>query len=319
MIWNDIYVSGTGSFLPPMRPIKDLQIDGFPNDRAIAQSDYVSFTKTDIPAIVTATRAATHALAVSEHESGHISILIYAGIMGDLHHIAPVCHVQRILQAPEALAFELGSASNGGTQALEVAANLMTADTSTKAALVCAGYRHPGNYLSRWQNGIVFGDGAAATVLSREGGIARLISGSHSSVPELEILAKNQSTEPMGFELSDIGLGPYLAIIARMFQSVIGQALKEAETSLEEIKHFAVTSIGLPSIMACILDPIDIPIHKTSWRTLRETGHVGPCDPLLGLDYLVEQKALNRGDKFLLIGAGFGYRATCIVMEMTMD
>lgn len=317
MIWNDIYVSGTGRFLPPTRPIKNLQIGGFPSDRAIAQSDYRSFTEADIPATVMASRAATDALAVSGNESADISILIYAGMIGDLHHVAPVCHVQRVLQAPEALAFELGSASNGGTQALEVAANLMTGDTSAKVALVCATHRHPAKQGSRWQNGVVMGDGAAATVLSREGGVARLISGHHGSIPELEELALNQSAD--GFELPVVGFGPYLTILGRMFQSVVGQALQKAETNLSEIKYCAIMGIGFPGIMATILEPIDTPIQKSSWHLSRQTGHVGPCDPLLGLHHLVEQKALDRGDKILLIGGGFGYRLTCIVMEITMD
>ncbi|MEB3907043.1 ketoacyl-ACP synthase III family protein [Mycobacterium ulcerans] len=319
VIWNDIYISGTGRFIPSMRPINDIQVDGVPNDHTIVQSDYISFTEADEPATVMATRAATEALTTSELVSADVGVLIYAAIIGDAHHFAPVCHVQRVLRAPDALAFELSAASNGGTQGIAVAANLMTADASVKAALVCTAYRHPIDIISRWSSGMVFGDGAAAAVLSRDGGMVRLISGYHGSLPELEVLARNRSNERLGFVLPDVGLGKYLTAIARMYQAVIAQVLEEAQTSIAEIDYFGLIGIGIPSLTATILEPNGIPVNKTSWGLLRQMGHVGACDPLLSLNHLFEQNVLKRGDKVLLLGGGVGYRLTCIVAEIAMN
>jgi 3-oxoacyl-[acyl-carrier-protein] synthase-3 len=318
MKWDNIYVSGTGSFLPTKTSISDLQVRDNITDPALAQSGYVSCAEAiDISAREMAAQAVNEALERSGHTSDDISIIVYA-IPEDTEHYAPACYLQRILKAPRALTFELCATSNSGMIGLEVAANLMSGNPAAEVAVVASTARALPPRWNRWLIGMVIGDGAAATILSRKNGIARLIAGAHSSLPDLEIMAviRPSEIEVMRFPLLDVGLSPYYSAIGNEFSRLVEELLEESDVKLSEIARFAITGVGLAGTSAMILDPIGIPIEKTTWSYLREVGH-GPCDPLQGLNFLVREKSLSRGDKVLLLGFGMGFRLACILIEMS--
>jgi 3-oxoacyl-[acyl-carrier-protein] synthase III len=229
--------------------------------------------------------------------------------------------LQRALKIREALAFELGAASDGGAMGLEVAAGLLRADITAKAVLVTAAARfQPPRWSNRWCFGIVLSDGSAATVLSREKGLARLIASAHSSAPDFETLCAFHVTdrEPdvQSMLITKTGLGPYLDDLKEGVANVVEQVLEEAGVKLSDITKFAVTGIGLAQLTEVVLEPLGITLGQTTWPFLRRIGHAGPCDQLLGLDYLLRQGELRQGDMLLVLGMGLGFRYTCLLLEV---
>jgi 3-oxoacyl-[acyl-carrier-protein] synthase III len=114
----------------------------------------------------------------------------------------------------------------------------------------------------------------------------------------------------------EIGLGPYLDDIKAGIVNVVERILQETGIRLSDIAKFAVTGIGLGQLSAVVLESLGITPDRTTWPFLREIGHVGPCDQLLGLDYLLRQGQLHQGDILLILGMGLGFRYTCILLEV---
>ena len=314
---GEIYIRETGRFLPPARRVDSISEDGA-TPQNIARVGYQHFTESvDIPATVMAEKAVREALSRSDCAPDAISAVILA-TFDETEHMAPVCYLQRVLGIPGALAFELGAASNGGAMGLEVGATWLAGTPGADAALVCAAGRYPSPRWGRWNPGLFMGDGAAAVVLSRSHGIARMVAVRYRSIPDLEVFALGQVDAGGRLLLSgmDSGFWPHLRTIAAEVKEVVFQLLEENATEISKITAFAITGMGLPTTSLTILDPLDIPLEKTSWPFLRNTGHVGPCDQLLGLDYILHETAVSKGDKILVIGVGLGFRIICILLEV---
>jgi 3-oxoacyl-[acyl-carrier-protein] synthase III len=326
MQWDDMFISGTGRFLPQRVNIADIPIMEELDQiaiNAIKLSDYVSFVESsNFTSPEMAGRAATIALSQSGHKSQDIAAIVYAQL-NETDHFAPVCHLQRVLGIPDALAFELGAASDGGAMGLEVAANLLKADSSAKATLVTAAVRfQPLRRSNRWYSGgVVMSDGSAAAVLSRGRGLARLITSTHSSMPDFETLCTirtaNADFNAQKAPIFETGLDLYLDDLKMGVVNVVERALLETGIRLSDVAKFAVTGLGLAQLSALVLESLGITLDRTTWPFLREIGHVGPCDQLLGLDYLLRQGQLQQGDIILILGMGTGFRYTCILLEVT--
>jgi 3-oxoacyl-[acyl-carrier-protein] synthase III len=97
---------------------------------------------------------------------------------------------------------------------------------------------------------------------------------------------------------------------------VVEDVLQAAETKMSEVTRVAVTGVGLTQLSAIVLEPLGITAAQTTWQFLREVGHVGACDPLLGVDHLLRDGHLRQGDTVLILGIGLGFRHTCVLMEI---
>lgn len=324
MRWDDIYISGTGRFLPAAAATADLPAaDGYDHG-ALRLADYVSYTAAPtLTAPEMAATAAKAALEQSGHQPGDVGVLVYAQF-DEVEHLAPACHLQRVLDVPRALAFELGAASAGAATGLVVAAGLLRADPSATAALVTAAGRHlPPRWASRQVLGLVLGDGAAAAVLSRGTGRARLVASAHGAVPELESLCTVRDDAGLDgahrLPIMRIGLGPFLDDMRDSVVQVVADVLAEAGTKISEITRFAVTGVGLTQLSAMVLEPLGITAQQSTWDFLRGIGHVGACDPLLGVDHLLRDGGLRPGDTVLVLGTGLGFRHTALLLEIPGD
>ncbi|MBF6328477.1 3-oxoacyl-[acyl-carrier-protein] synthase III C-terminal domain-containing protein [Nocardia transvalensis] len=167
--------------------------------------------------------------------------------------------------------------------------------------------------------GLFLADGAAAVVLTKDGGFARLISTVHRSVPELENLATvtkhGKSSGPI--LVMEENLEPHQETLGGAMQDIISRALKAAEIKPEDLTRVVITGLGLAPLSALVLEPLGIPVDRTTWSLQRQLGHVGSCDQLLGLDHVIREQSLRPGDSILVFGTGLGFRFTCAVLEIT--
>jgi 3-oxoacyl-[acyl-carrier-protein] synthase III len=323
MIWDDVFIGGTGRYLPPRTPAVDGVPDTETNRRLLALSDFESFTTSvDVTEHAMAVRAAMGALQHSGFTGSDIAMAAYAQ-MDSQDHMAPSCHLQRVLGMPNALVFELEATSNGGAAALQVAAHHLVSDQSATATLVTATARFLPPRWERWQPmiGIFLSDGAASTLLTREGGYARLIATANTSATQMEVLSTPTIPDPEGHRnrtpIEITGLAPYLTMMSEAIVGSVEQVVKEANIDLADVAKFVVTGLGLAQLSVVVLEPLGIDLSRTTWSFLRELGHVGPCDQLLGLDHVIREGELRPGDKVMVIGLGMGSRFTCALLEIT--
>ncbi|WP_308199306.1 cytochrome P450 [Saccharothrix sp. S26] len=323
MIWDDVYIGGTGRHLPPRTPATDAVPDTDTMRRLLALSDFTSFTRSDdLTEHAMAVRAAIGALRQSGLTGADIAMAAYAQ-MDHQDHMASSCHLQRVLGLGHALVYEVEATSNGGSAALQAAAAHLVADRSATATLVTATARFRPPRWERWQPtvGIFLADGAAAAVLTRDGGRARLVATANSSATQMEVLATPSIPDPLGHRdrtpIEVTGLAPYLTLMSEALVGAVEQAAKEGGVAIADITRFVITGLGLAQLQVVVLEPLGIDLGRTTWPFLRELGHVGPCDQLLGVDHLLNDADLKPGDTIMVIGLGMGSRFTAALLEVT--
>jgi len=278
--------------------------------------------------------AAQAALTASGLSAADFGLLLHASFYHQgLDCWAPASYVLRHTIGRTAPAMEVSQASNGGLAALELAAAYLTAVPARPAALITAADRFclPGFDRFRTSYGIVFADGAAAVVLSRQPGLAKLVSSSHVSIPELE--EPLRGTEgftthslatgmPLDVRqrnvayLSSLGLERVVDSMTEATRGAVAAALDEAGIKISDIALTIVPNIGLSALKWQFLDGLGVDEAKTTVAWGRRIGHLGAGDHLAALDHLVRTEALHSGDQVLLASTGIGFTWSASVLQM---
>jgi 3-oxoacyl-[acyl-carrier-protein] synthase-3 len=338
MRWHDLYIAGTGVALPPARSVDDAVSSGRFTSAEAARTQQITVTIADPgqSAPELAVTAARDALASSGHSPAEIGALLHAVVFHSGIDVwnAPA-YIQRRLQIPAGrrLVSEVRSECDGGLVALELAA-LYLGQYPQPAALVTAGDVWPDPVFDRWSanSGLVFADGAAAIVLSRERGFARLVATCTAIDPELEEL--DRGDEPFGaflhhstnpIDLNDRvrsffrGTMPK-AEFWRRHRLVLGEAvtgaLADADTSLTAMRSVATQFLGADMLRRETLVPLGIDFPATTFEWGQTIGHLGAADVLVGLHKLRESGHLSPHDQVLMLAEGGGLICTAAVVEV---
>lgn len=337
MRWSNLYVCGTGAWLPkPVAVATAVQDGRYPAESAQLSAQTYVTVATDDHAPDMAVRAARQAVERSVRPAGDIaavfhSVVLHAGL--DVWNAAS--YLQRHVAARNAFVSEIRSGSNGGLVALETAAAYLLAHPHAPAALVTAADRWPEPYFDRWRSDrIVYADGAAALVLSRQDGFAEILAMATHTDAELE--GMHRGAERFGAYGTGTGTGTainlddrhrdFLAEVGRDeiwrrldlgLRGACEQALTEAELTGADIDHVVLPHFGLWLTRRQILRPLGITdLTRTTWDFSRQVGHLGAGDQLAGLNHLTESGVLRPGTHVLLVGAGAGFTWTGAVLRI---
>lgn len=338
MKWDNLYIAGLGAYLPPTASAADAAASGA-FDRQEYQ-DYqiraVTVAPDGMPAVDMAVAAASRAVRRSGHRSDDFGLVLHASMYHQGQDMwTPAHYIQREVLGGNAPALDISPGANGGLAATELAASHLMSRPERRAALVtCAdAFRGPG--FDRWRsdNNGVFGDGAAALVLSRTGGPLRLRSTVTVSTPELEPIFRGYdgwtdapfsrpgAVDLRGRKLAWLAKEPNPAAVmgglAERLHTVVGQALRDAGTTLGEIGHLLHANFGTPFAESQFHKPLGIEAGRTLHDWGLDVGHVGGADQLLGLHQLMESGRGHRGDLVLLVGAAMGFSWSAAVVEVT--
>ncbi|MYW65854.1 3-oxoacyl-ACP synthase [Streptomyces sp. SID8379] len=332
---DGIYLSGTGSWLPPRLTTAEAARRGLCGVAELAPTKIESATVSDdVPAPEMAARAVAEAMRHSGALPHEIDLLLYANVWYQGHDMwAPASYVQRVALGNDCPAVEIRQLSNGGMAALALASDRLRAASSRAAAVVAAGDRFAAPAFDRWHSdpGTVFADGAAAWVLDNQDGFARLHPVSVVSDPELE--GMHRGDDPFGDApgalrptvelragqrafLSRTGMASTIARSQAGQQRALKQALADAEAELGEIDHFVLPHFGHRRLAANFLTKLRVDEARTTWDWARTVGHLGAGDQLAGLDRLVRTGRLGAGDRVLLMGVGAGFSWSSAVVDI---
>ncbi|MEU7614895.1 3-oxoacyl-[acyl-carrier-protein] synthase III C-terminal domain-containing protein [Micromonospora rifamycinica] len=325
MLWHDITIAGTGSWIPPIRPEHDPWDDTRARQPSMAATN--GFTSAAVSNGQTATqmaaRAALLALRHANVPSTDVSLLAHATFQ-DEDHYTPAPYLLRVLGATRSTGIEVGAASDGGAAALVTAAEHLTAQPTAPAALVTAAARFPHQ---RWAHvrdiGYVAGDAGAAAVLTRGTGFARLLATAQATEPQLEVLTRAGEHDPAAgagrrFLAEQTGLLPHIDTLRRRTRHCVDTVLDETGLTAADVSHVVAIAIGSAVLDLVLSGP---PLHRratdTNWPFGRHLGHAGPCDVLLALDRMFRTGALRVGEHVLVVSFGLGFRWTTALFEIT--
>ncbi|MEU7114578.1 ketoacyl-ACP synthase III family protein [Streptomyces sp. NPDC046182] len=337
MRWNGIYLDACGAVLGRREDTAVAVAEGR-YDRAEADTDgYLSICVVDDgPAVDLAVKAADLTMGRSSVAPDDIDLVVHSSCSHQgLDHFAPASYVQGRTIGGRAAAVEVKQYSNGGLAALEIAAAYLAARSERSAALLTTSdiFALPAFDRYRSDKGVVFGDGGTGIVLSRQGGVARLLStavisdGTYGAVylgnkPFEEAGKEDEGPVDLRarrdeylLENGELLLKIVQSLTERQKESV-SVALADAGLTAGDIDRWVLTNVGRT------LDDVDfratfgIEDANTTWEWGRRVGHIGAADQIAGLTHLLETGQVGPGDRVALCGIGMGFTYACAIVEI---
>jgi len=336
---DGLFVAGIAHWLPAMMPVAEAVAAGTYDAQEQVRNDYASVTVAeagDAPPVMAA-RAARAALDRASVAPGDISLLLHASFWFqgiDFWSAAPYIHNAVLPGNRHAPAIDISQMSNGSLGGVELAASYLAADPARRAALVTVADRFQLPGFDRWRSdvaGIVYGDGSAAIVLSRDDGFARLLA--IVTVVDTRLESMYRGSQPFGVcsgeagwpldnrarrraHLGDTGFETVVERTTAGLTGAVERALHESGVKRTDIARFVFPSVGLAGLSSRYLEPLGLDLPVTTWDWGRRTGHVGAADQLIGLAQLVDSGALEPGQRAMLVGIGAGFSWSCAVVEV---
>lgn len=335
MRFSDMYVAGVASWLPPREPIGEGRYD--PEEQAASAYESAAVAGGDDHPPVMATRAGRVALERSGVAPDDVSLLLhvsmwYQGL--DFWSSAPYIHRELLGDNHRALAMDVSQMCSGSVGGLEVAASYIAADPARRSALMTVADRfHPPGF-DRWHTegaSIVYGDGAAGLVLSKDGGFARLLA--VRTVVDTSLERMNRGADPFHIVsptsreavdnqarreayLGDVGNDYVIERTSIGLADAVNGVLEEAGLEKGDIARFTFPNVGRGLLQAAYTKPLGIDVDATAWELGRTTGHVGTADQITGLTYFLEEGRIGPGDRVMLLGIGYGFFWSCAIVEI---
>jgi 3-oxoacyl-[acyl-carrier-protein] synthase-3 len=226
--------------------------------------------------------------------------------------------------------FDLQQRCNAGLGSLCLAAGYI-ASGFTSAVLMTTGDNFAPPWVDRWnvQLNLIFADGGSALLLSGRTGFARLVSATMGAENSLE--RWNRGDAPFA---TAPGLEVPLRLRERGAQhavtpeaegsweryeagltSTTQRALDDAGVTVQDIARVVIPLIhrGTPLENYEVLGFSE---KQSTWDAGRRVGHIGAGDQFLGLEYLVQERAVGPGDLVLIVAAGAGFSFSAAVVEI---
>ncbi|MGH3415988.1 MAG: ketoacyl-ACP synthase III family protein, partial [Actinocrinis sp.] len=241
-------------------------------------------------------------------------------------------YIQRETVRNQCLAVEIRQMSNGGLAALDLACAYLGRTGHRADALLTAADRFCPPGIDRWRTdpGTPYADGAAAVVLSRRGGFARLLSVAVNADSELEEM--HRGDEPFGpaplstrvpvdfaeakqVLTSRYGLSFAISRTAAGQRAAVKQALADAQLELDEAEWVLLPHFGRRRLDSIYLQQFGIEVERTTWEWSRTVGHLGAADQFASLDHLVASGRARPGDRCVMVSVGAGYSWGAAVVQ----
>lgn len=294
---------------------------GFTRKHVSAEDEHVS----DM-----ALAAADRLLQETGTPRGDVGVVVYCGSsFKDYGMWSCAAFLVHALRTDRAYGFEIMAHCAGFLVALWNAESLLRSDDSIDSVLVVGASKDSAvvDYGDPDAKSLFnFGDGAAAALVTRDGG-ARILA--HASVTEGEFhdsvtIPAGGSVVPVTQDALDRGLHrarvkPGLSLrdaVTPLFVAAVAQAartaLARAGIGPADVDHVVVQN-QIPSVHRRILEGVGVPESRCAY--FQGHGHMSSLDPVFALRELAERGDLERGDRVLLLAAGLGYTATALVIE----
>lgn len=343
-----LFLAGLAAYLPPVTTVDEAVARGWYDRESRQQNGWTGAAVAgDLPPAEMALRASRVALARSGLDPAEVAILLYASCNPQGPHLwCPQHYVERQLIGRDIPAIELRQGCTGMLNAIDLAAGYLAIPGRTAALVTGAD-----NYgfdpavgpdpLFRWQyahnattgRASIFGDAAAAAVLSNRTGFAQVLAIVASSLSNLEEAYRGAEPlfPPSYGEDRPTRLGDRVRDHARLHPEpgatgfdrlrqartdLAVQVLAEAGVSPDRVTRVLHVHSGTDQYIKDILAPLGIDPGRGMLEFGRGIGHLGASDQLAGLDHLVTSGQVGPGDHVLMISNGTGASLCCAVLAV---
>jgi 3-oxoacyl-[acyl-carrier-protein] synthase-3 len=340
MKFDSLYINGVGAWFPKPVPIEEAIANGRYDEVTRKRTGQISvaIAGDDDSQPDMAVRAGVLAVRQAGIAPRDYRLMLHAtaGFAGlDGWNVAS--YLQHRIIDGHGVAFEIRQQSNGAIASIELAAAHLAAGPADAAALITAADRFELPAWNRWRayDGLVLADGASAAALSKRSGFARVLSlvtecradfeGAQRA--DLPLLANPDFTDSRLYPVSLIdrmqtfadrngGLGRIFKQMNVSLRGSVQTAAQEAGIRPSDFAHLVFPNFGRRMLKQEVLEPLDLPIERTTWQWAREVGHAGATDQFAALDHLIRTGQLEIGQRVLLTGIGIGFNWTTVVIEI---
>ncbi|MFD9434112.1 ketoacyl-ACP synthase III family protein [Streptomyces sp. NPDC060002] len=340
MKFEDVYLSSLGTYVPGLVTTEQAVESGWYDADVRKASGLESVAISDsLSAPEMAVLAAKEAIQRSGHTPEDFGALIHSSA----YHQGPdgwsPAHyvLANTLNTP-ITALEIKQGCQGMLSSLAISAHRLACDPRKSAVLLTAADNYSAPLVDRWTTSrlSILGDGAAAVVVSRDGGIAKLLSVASCSVPEMEAL--HRGSEPIfppavtvGRELDyearvkfwmeewAKGNTPPIQHPGEVLRKALDEALEDAGIAADEIKRVCHPSATLDALRDQFLDPIGFTLDSGIWEHTSKLGHISAADVFIGLEHVWSTRQVGPGDKVMLFTGSPGFEAGVAIVEIVAE
>ncbi len=315
-----IYIRGTGSYVPPkVLHNRDIEKILDTTDEWIAQRTGVRERRVADPEVAAsdlALEASKAALDMAGFKIKDLPLIILATITPDTHCPSGANWLQAKLGADKAVTFDVTAACSGFLFALNVAEQYLKAGTFANVLVVASEIMtRTLNWKDR-STAILWGDGAGAVLLSREGGGPEILS-SHihtdgAGGANLLMPGGGSRTTPISHESVDkdlhtlkmIEASASVRVAVKHFADSCVEAVEANRVTLEDINWFIPHQANLRMLQA-VAKRLNVPFEKF-YMTVHKYGNISSASVSIALDEAVRTGAVQKGHLVLLTAFGGG-------------
>ncbi len=259
-------------------------------------------------------RAATAALGAAGVRATALDAIILSTTSPDTPMPAAACHLQRLLGAKRAFAFDLAASCSGFLYALSVADHLIRLGPAERVLVAAAEVKSRYLNFKDGDTAILFGDGAGAAVLAagdeRHGVLSVNLHADGSRADLIEIpaggsrLPASEKTVAEGLHAIHMK-GPNLFRVAvRRLETAVTEGLKEHGLTVRDVDLFVFHQAN-GRLLDNVLERLGIPPDRT-FSVIERYGNTSSSALPLTLDAAVRAGKVQPGDLVCLATIGGG-------------
>ncbi|MBL8023481.1 MAG: ketoacyl-ACP synthase III [Elusimicrobia bacterium] len=270
------------------------------------------------------TQAARQALERAHLRPDQVDAIVVATCTPDHLFPSTACLVQKALEVPSCIAFDVSAACSGFIYGLAVVNGLIETGVAKTVLLIGA------DTLSRFTDWtdrgtcVLFGDGAGAVVLAASDGPSDLLSlhlSADGSKGDVLNIPGGGSRHPLN-STDDIRAFPPLIkmegkevfknAVTRMVEAATA-ALAKAGLSPQDLRLLIPHQANL-RIIDAVAKRVNIPDDRV-FRNVQKFGNMSAATTIIALDQAVSEGQVKRGDKVELIAFGAGLTWGAAVLQ----
>jgi 3-oxoacyl-[acyl-carrier-protein] synthase-3 len=337
---NMIGISGSGAYFPRQEvDVKQLAQKYHLNylqllkDHGIKRIHVASPSESEL---FMAIRATEEALRDSNLSPRDINVVIFCkGITRQKTARTISSQIIQEINATEAYGFDIEGGLIGGLLGIQIANDMIKNNYSTKNAIIVAAQEFDELYLfgggaARVRN-MIFGDGAAAIVLSKEANNNKILTSNfvidHNTSFIDELLAESLTKDSKLHHVFEKLRGMAVVKTIRQKQSmsklterwvensyrVIESCMKSINLDVSDINHFIKTQLSLEETER-LCKKLNITPDRI-FNTSSENGHLGHADILYNLHYTLKNPNLRNLDIIALVTANYDCSSGAIIIR----
>lgn len=269
--------------------------------------------------------AALSALKSAGMDASEIDLIICATLTPDYVFPSTSALLQKHLKAEKAAAFDVQAACTGYIYGLSIAKAFIESGTYSNVLLVASEKLSSiVNYKDR-NTCVLFGDGAAACVISNKGAgllIQSATLGADGEQAGLLILPAGGSRRPATKETVEDGLHYLLMEGKEVFKHAVRRMESAADASIKKAKlqesdiSWLIPHQANERIMDAIAKRFNFPVEKV-YKTIHKYGNTSASSVGIAIHELQKEHGIKTGDNLLLVAFGAGLTwGACVLTQI---